>query len=128
MRTNRRTLRTAWLALCVTLFAAFVPSLTALLDPREGRAGWIEVCTAQGLSRWIATAADGGEHPQSTTAGHEHCPICSLHAAAPPPGPACAPGATAGSTGDAPRPETSGPAAAARWTIAAPRAPPSRPA
>jgi hypothetical protein len=126
MLANRRTFRTAWLALCVTLFATFVPSLTALLDPREGRAGWIEVCTAQGLSRWIAPAADGEEHPQSTTAGHAQCPICSLHAAAPPPGPASVPDTTAGWTGDAPRPETSEPAAPARWSIAAPRAPPSR--
>ncbi len=110
------------------LFAAFVPSLTAVLDPREGRAGWVEVCTAQGLSRWVAATADGEEHPQSAPITHLQCPVCALHAAAPPPASASVPRETGGWTGDAPRRDTSGPATPSRWSIAAPRAPPPLPA
>jgi len=76
----RRTIRTAWLALYAMLLAALVPALGAALDPREDRAGWIELCTAQGAVRWVVDPAahPDGEIPSASS--HAQCPFCAAHA------------------------------------------------
>lgn len=114
-----------WTALLAVLAAALMPALSHAFAPGKDATKWIEVCSTAGPMT-IEVPANGPGFPKAPKASDfEHCPCCSLQAAAPailpteislPPAPA---ETTAASPPASPAPQPS-----LSWLAAAPRAPP----
>jgi hypothetical protein len=75
---------TAWIALLAMLALAVLPSVShALAFARGGAAGWVEVCTPQGMRLVAVDAADASAPaepgpPLQAASFLEHCTLCTL--------------------------------------------------
>ena len=90
MRTLRRRCL-VWLALCLALLGALVPSVSHTLVWARGESALVQICATTG-PRWVALAPAAPSHAGATQAPDpakllNHCPFCLLAAerfAAPP--------------------------------------------
>ncbi len=127
MQLLRRRLRPLiWIALVAMLGLGLLPAVSHALAWAGGSDDWAEVCTASGLTRVAAPGWPVEPDGLPATAGMEHCPYCALGAAAaglPPPllQPWLAPAAGLAALAAV----FPGPALAAAWSAAQPRAPPA---
>ena len=79
---------TAWLAMCVMVFAALAPTVAQAMVAASDDGQWVEVCSASGMV-WLKAdgveAASGASSDQDdNTVGDmgSHCPWCSFHVSA----------------------------------------------
>jgi hypothetical protein len=71
-----------WMATFAVLFGALAPAVSVALQG-VGTPGWDLICTAQ-TEQWGAAAPELGTRKSAPSRVHavEHCPYCSVHAAA----------------------------------------------
>ena len=73
-----------WLATFAVLLAALAPSLSRIVFGQTApQAGWVEICTVEGMQQLPAALFDGaGDSTPATLPGDhfEHCPFCFTNA------------------------------------------------
>jgi hypothetical protein len=74
----------AWLAMLALVLGGLAPALTQALVAGTERAGWVQICTASGMS-WVqieAQAADAQASPDQPGAASSGCTWCQHQGAA----------------------------------------------
>lgn len=68
--------RAVWAVLAAVLFGSLAPAVSRVLAAADARAGWVEVCTANGVQR-IPTGDADRQAPVHAALG-DHCGYCRL--------------------------------------------------
>lgn len=69
----------AWLALLALLLGAVAPAVTQAVVAGSDRAGWVQICSASGMS-WVQI--DAGDGAPADNASASGCTWCSAHGVA----------------------------------------------